>query len=239
MKFTRETPFSGWRADLEDRDWLRHNYPVLVNLRNRYHGDIDGYGELYTVEDPTVFDNPEHLAITENQANMGSCVGHGGTTAMEICWELAGLPRIALSRMYAYRASQLIAGINGDNGSTISAMTKLALRGVCLESTYTYPSRYSSSIPANAKAEAETGKYKCRKSLPIKSIADDQMFLGKRMGALIVGWAWKSSFDDQEIIEDVGGSLVGGHCVCIAALSPRRDRNGDYYSWVNNSWGKR
>jgi len=225
----------GWRPDRENFSELNAIRADPIMLRTY------GMDDLYTVADPEQFivTNPEGLLQTEDQQRTNSCVGHGGSSAVERCLFLASGRNDQLSRWYAYIQSQRFAGIRGDNGSTITAMVRVARElGVCREDLLPFPGSYVTSIPDGCNEDA--ARFKIQTAMKLESITDDQLFLGKNIGAMIIGVNWTASFDEHPtLIERFVSGRGGGHCVCIPFLSPRVDQNGDHYAWLLNSWGLR
>lgn len=225
----------GWRPDREAFDQLNSIRFSMSELMSY------GIDDLHTVADPTAFvvENPEGTLQIEDQQRTNSCVGHGGSTIMERCYQLQTGNQIQLSRWYAYIMSQRIAGIRGDNGSTITAMVRVAKdHGVCREELWKFPGQYVTDVPAGCDEDAK--RFRIAATAKMSSIVDDQLFLGKNIGGLIIGVPWTRSFDEHpELIERFDGGQGGGHCVGIPFLSPRKDRNGDHYAWLINSWGLR
>lgn len=224
----------GYRWDREDKWELRHASLSGRALLQRSNLS----GPLFTVDDPTkYYDDPGQHVTVEDQQQLGSCVGHGGTTTMEWCYFLATGSRIELNRMYAYVASQRIAGIRGDNGSTVAAMATLAKRGVPLEEAWPYTGRYTTQIPASATQSATN---KIASTTDMESYDVLQQFLGRLMGGVCIGVKWGASFDRGETVEQFNsGERGGGHCVSLPFLSPRKDSRGRHYVWLANSWSER
>lgn len=196
------------------------------------HCELSTYGvdELQPVSDPT------SIVQTEDQGQMNSCGGHGGSTAIERVEFLETGRQVQLSRMWVYIRGQQIDGIRGDRGMTISAGVRLLQgQGVCTESTYPYPRSYTTNIPSGASEEAE--KRKIGSSVRIRTYDQMQTFLGGNMGAVYGGCQWTSAMANPQngVVERFRPGRGLGHAWAIVALSPRTDSQGRHYVWLANS----
>lgn len=152
----------------------------------------------------------------ENQGRMGSCGGHAGSSVLECLNWLDTKEWIQLSRMWCYIAAQRESGHNGrDVGCTISGLAKaMQTRGVCLESTFPYPDRYSDVLPRSAAEEAAQHKIKAWSRL--RSVDAMCQFLGTGQGAIAIGIPWVSGFangDGELSSRTMRGQYLGGHAM--------------------------
>lgn len=213
----------GWRVDLE-------NIPRLVVTSKRF---------LLTraFAAPREVDHRGWLTV-ENQRNMGSCAGHARSTCGEICnWLDSGGQVIQLSRMFSYLTAQRVSGITGDSGATIEGAIEAAKKyGECLESTFPYPSQYTSQIPQSAFTEAAAHKLLNHSSLSTY----DEVFawLASGVGPVFLGILWTSSFSDAgATVEQFSGQELGGHAIAFTGYTQRKQGSRNYII-LSNSHGK-
>lgn len=181
--------------------------------------------------------DPRKLIRVENQRQMGSCAGHSLSSNLEWLYCIAtGGSVVQLSRMAGYILAQDIDGIRSDAGSMVGSGVKVAMStGLPEESLWPYPNSYNRSKPNNDwKQNAE--KYKIARAVNITTWEQWKTWLGSGQGGIHTGISWGNSMN-RSIIETFspGG---GGHSVAALCLSERKDRNGDSYSWIANSWSE-
>ncbi len=190
--------------------------------------------------------NFRKILKVENQGNMGSCVGHGTTSAMEAVGWLQNQQLRRLSRMHGYLGAQKYSGDNGllgrDEGATISGSLKNILRnGVADEKYFEYPNpvKYSTDIPEEARQHAIENVI--RNHVPIRSYDDVMDFLGAGQGSIFLGMSWpKHMGSTGEYLRDFNPTRNdGGHCVCWPGYSKETDSNGNNLIEKFNSHGKR
>ncbi len=181
--------------------------------------------------------DPRKLIRVENQKNMGSCAGHSLSSNLEWLYCIAtGGQVIQLSRMAGYILAQDESGIRTDAGSTITAGIKVALtKGLPQESLWPYPSSYNRTKPNNNWQE-DAANHKIAKAVNITTWEQWKTWLGSGQGGIHTGISWGSSMN-RSIVETFGAG-GGGHSVAALCLSERKDRNGDSYSWIANSWSE-
>lgn len=235
---------NGFRTDLVESLGMRraalHDHLAYGAVMDHAAGDLC----VYTIDDLRTIEEAEQLAKNEDQAQMNSCGGHGGTTAFERCYELDQGVRVQFSRLFLYLRGKAQDGIAGDNGMTISGGVKqLATGGCCLEATFPYTGRYSEHVPTGADAEA--ANYRLGASVDVTAGGDPndvaQRFLGLNMGALYCGCSWTNTWSNPVagVIErwTQPSNRDGGHAWALVGLSPRKDSRGRFYYWLANSWG--
>ena len=185
-------------------------------------------------------DIPDEVDFTwhsqESQMRQGSCQGHSLTSCLEGCYwiDTAGKKPPALSRNFAYRASQMEDGITGDNGSTLSAGVKTAYKGICEEHWFPYTETYSRHIPKKAFGHRE--EFRLRLAVPVDKEAPSTQvvnWIGEGKGFCAIGMKWTSEMDSQQTIEKYRGTgKAGGHAVCFLGYSlPKKTIT------LQNSWG--
>ena len=217
----------GYDIQKEDRQWLASlpNWSSLMLSSSDY------------VEQRL---DPRELIKVENQGQQGSCQGHALSSCVEWCYTLATNGQVQqLSRAMGYYESQRIDGIRGDSGSTISGGAKLATTvGICEESLWPYPSRYSNNRPSNwDEVTSNAGKYKIARAVRIKTYDEYRNFLGSLQGGINNGISWGGGMNTA-IVENFSGSGGGGHAIAGLCLSERVDSQGRPYVWIANSWGE-
>ena len=184
--------------------------------------------------------DPRKILPVVNQGQMGSCVGNSGCTVLEWCNWLDGGQFNQFSRMFAYLEAQKYSGFFGkDQGAAIIGMAKAGEGvGICLETTFPYPSRYSKNIPDGALPEA--AQHKLMKHTVLRSYDDARTFLLGFQGAIQIGVSLVQSIDNcrSDSIETLSGSSRGGHAMCWIELADKKDSQGRNYFWGPNSWGK-
>jgi len=194
----------GWLPEEEDNSWM-DSLPRLPPM-----GDYKPVTSFPNYRKPSEWLNIEH------QGSMGSCQGHALSSCVEVSYYFETGEEIQLSRMYGYIKSQLIDGIRGDRGSTISAGGKVATKhGLPPESAWPYTGRYTQRIPSEAESAAE--QHKVVQAVRLESYEEVMEFIRAGLGAINIGVRWGP----------------GGHAVCIA------EEHGNGGVNVANSWGER
>lgn len=219
-------PIGGWRIDLEDFDRLNalpDEAPVLA-MRGSY-------------EEVTL--DPRKVLRVENQGSVGACQGHSLSSICEWCYIIeSGDTSLQLSRAYGYYQTQVIDGIKGDRGSTISGGVKLATQfGICREELWQYTGKYDPTPPRPlAELRADAAKYKIGSERRMTSYDGVRTFLGSGQGGVHLGITWNSSVD-RALVNNFSGAQGGGHSIGLYCLSDRKDSSGRPYAWMMNSWG--
>lgn len=239
---------NGYRIDLVEALAERR---ALLHDRQAYGAVMDHGGfdlSVYTLDELVRTTDAAELAKPEDQRQVNSCGGHGGTTAFERCYELSTGVRVQFSRMYLYLRGKAQDQIRGDNGMTISGGIKqMREGGICTEALFPYPGRYLENIPAGADAEAK--QYLLGSAIDATADGDPnelaQRYLGHNMGAFYNGCAWTRAMANpvHGVIEEwtTPSRADGGHAWAFVGLSPRQDARGRFYYWLANShsiqWG--
>lgn len=211
-------------------DALSLSPSVITQWAGRFDLCCYAADELQPISDPTA------IVQTEDQGQMNSCGGHGGSTALERVEFLETGQQVQLSRMWVYVRGQQIDGIRGDRGMTISAGVRVMMsQGVCTEATHPYPRSYTTSIPSGAAEEAKTRTIGA--SVRIRTYDQMQTFLGGNMGAVYGGCQWTSAMANPRngVVERFQAGRGGGHAWAMVALSPRVDSQFRHYIWLANS----
>lgn len=217
----------GWRRDAENGQHIAHMLKPFT-----FMAPSDVPEEI----DHRAWDR------TENQGQMGSCAGHAASDCAETCNFIGTGNVIQVSRMFCYLMGQKESGFFGrDQGAAISGCVgSLNRNGAPLEDQFPYPSRYTTSIPEEAIAQA--------KQHLIKSVSNlhnyDQIFafLAMGVGAVEIGIDWTAGLASNRsgVIElsNCGGGSYGGHALCLNGYSRRVDAKGRKYLWMHNSHGE-
>lgn len=79
------------------------------------------------------------LPTPREQGNLGSCTSHAGTYIFEVHQRVANLGDEPMSRLFLYKTTRNLMGIDGDSGSFLrSTMRAIAVFGVPPENYYPY-----------------------------------------------------------------------------------------------------
>lgn len=222
-------PVTGWLRDEEDYDYL-HNQGVVFSVQPLLYGAPDEF-------------DADPIITTENQSAMSSCTGHGESSGIEGCfWIAAGGDKSnrpkQFSRMFAYIEGQRESGFIGrDQGASIAGVVQASAKvGCCLESTYPYPSRYTTSIPQGAYAEA--AKYKIRSHSNLRSYEEIMAYQQSGLGPIVIGITWTSALANSTGVISVRDTKGrgGGHCVLLWGW----DKNGRIrlHNSHGTAWGQ-
>ena len=219
-------PIGGWLWDQEDPVFLASvaDESAVLAMRGSYN--------------EALFD-PRKVIRVEQQAQQGACQGHAISTCCEWTYIVqTGDTDLQLSRAMGYYETQRIDGIRGDSGSTISGGVKLAsTTGICEESLWPYPSRYSNSRPRDWDAvKANAAKYRIGNSLRLTTYDGIRTFLGSGQGGITIGISWGNEMS-RAVVESFSGAGGGGHAISLLSLSDRKSNDGRPYVWMCNSWG--
>jgi C1A family cysteine protease len=178
--------------------------------------------------------------VTEDQLQIGSCQGVMLSSVAEMAIKAATGQIIQLSRMWAYLQSQKVDGIRGDNGSTLSGGSEAGQTvGLCLESLFPYPGRYSTAIPAECAADAATRKLRMSQNLPDYEAV--MKWLRHGVGGVGIGIGWNRYCEP-----DVNGCVLkyvsggGGHAIALADWNGKfKDEYKRPFIELKNSWSRR
>jgi len=178
---------------------------------------------------------------TEDQSQIGSCQGQMLATVAEMSIQAATRVALQLSAMWAYLQSQKIDGIRGDNGSTLSGGSEAGQTvGLCLESLFPYPGRYSTAIPAGCVADAATRKLRMSQNLPDYEAV--MKWLRHGVGGVGIGIDWNSYCepDNQGCITTYRSGGGGGHAIALVDWNKQfLDQYKRPFIELKNSWSRR
>lgn len=216
----------GYRRDMEDVEALEASAYELPEF------------ETYLVAPPV--DAPWDLINQEHQMSQGACQGHAVSTIAEHCIRCAGGEYEQLSRQYAYIETQRIDGLIGaDRGSTIWGGVRLAKeRGICLEKMWEYTGKYHTKPPKYSLDECykDAASRKIENHVKITGYDSVIEFIDQGLGGISIGIMW-NSYCEAKVCERWSARSGGGHAISLLYKSPRLDRAGRNYIWMNNSWG--
>ena len=178
----------------------------------------------------------------EYQGAMGSCQGNDLASCLECCYYQKTGDKIQFSRIFAYRETQKIDGIRGDQGSTISGGVKLAREtGLPLETTVPYPNRYPSRFQPSQAAYDEAAKHKIRSHVRIDSPQQARDWILTNMGAVTLGISWPVRLSSGAVVKSFRGGGGGGHAIAILDYYQAKEKInpfGEDVFVVANSHGK-
>lgn len=165
-----------------------------------------------------------------DQGNLGSCVGHGATTALMLARDIQGLAFKLLSPCFVY------ANIDGgvDNGAIPGDAAKFLLSsGTCLMTTVPEGIWKPSQLPAGAAQEAVRFKaseiYSCANFDEVVSA----FLLGFSVFDTIMCGSNFSNLDSEGVPPVAFGP--GNHCVAIGDSLKQRS-SGEWLLEHRNSW---
>lgn len=214
--------FTGLIRSEESRLWMIGNAVKL-------------YASPRELEFPKEFD-PRQIIRTELQGSFSSCIGHGLSSSGEVCaWiDSGGKWSPQFSRWGAYIWAQKESGLLGkDQGAMISGAVKAATKyGFCPETLWPYPSRYTTSIPAEAPNAA--APYQLMSHVVIKGYEDGFNWINQGKGPLLIGVNWTPGLANNTgdvTLADAKGRTLGGHCMFIWGWK------SDGCLWLGNSHG--
>lgn len=183
------------------------------------------------------------LPRCEDQRTLGSCVGHGTTSAMELLYNKAQRPVRELSRLFTYYIARRAEGsVDSDEGCCIrDAVACLNQIGCAREETWPYDiARFAVEPPPEAFAEAAQHKLtsyrRCYTLHDIKSaIAEGfPVVFGFSVPETSM-WTHEAMTTGDIPMPAPGEGFSGGHCVMAFGYTP--DRIAFFNSW-GVSWGR-
>lgn len=218
---------TGWAEHAEDWDYL-------------------GHATARSFSAPADFVPPASMSFrdvmhVEDQGNVSSCVGHGGSSGLECLEYLTNRGQVQFSRMGMYLEAQSQSGIHGDNGATISGCVQAMIKTGCpRESTFPYPGRYVTQVPAAATADAPHFKILGHQECNSAQEVFDWISQGK--GPVVFGCDWYKTLMNPTgpiTAAMLRGPSVGGHCNLFCGYSGDNGPDGKPMIDDLNSWGTR
>lgn len=234
MVALKDGTFTGYAIELEDRENL---------AATQVDADVLMMGDLPPRMDPRYSPlGTQGFIRVENQASVGACQGFSLACCGEFAYAFATGAVIQLDNMYAYIASQVESGINGDRGSTLDGGTRAFLKGFPRE-TEPYRPVYPGRDYLTDERRA-TAVYKLKSHTKMESADQIKQFIGSGVGIVQIGIAWGNAMnpDGQGCIRSFspGG---GGHAVVFCGYVPDSDigqqSGSGYWLLLKNSWSER
>lgn len=226
---------TGYLIEQEDKDFLRATTAPQFSA-------------------PAEFVPPPQMSFrgvmhVENQGNMSSCVGHGGSSGLEALEYIANGGQVQMSRMAMYLLAQRASGIRGDNGATISGCVKAQAEvGCCEETEFPYPGRYVNAIAPAALQAA--GRHKILGHQKLNTYREVFNWISQGKGPVVFGMTWYTRVANTRGLvtqDDLRGPSTGGHCKLFCGYSGERDNDGELLiddlnshgtAWGEGGWAK-
>lgn len=220
----------GWLHEREDREYNeRVSVPLSQELKFTAPEEID----------------PRPLLSIEQQGAMGSCTGNSMSTILEYLQVIqsgGGVETIQFSRAFCYRVGQIVAGIIGDQGCSISACCQGAKQyGVCTEAAFPYPNpvdyRSIRDVPQSAFDEAKP--HPVKNTSRMKTYDDIFRWIASGVGAVQIGIPWTQELAQNRngIINASRGQVLGGHALAFVGFIKDVDSKGRHPIIMINSHG--
>ncbi|MEM4233017.1 MAG: cysteine protease, partial [Thermoplasmata archaeon] len=130
----------GWLPDYPDiRDYTFESKDLMTKRDFKSLVSPTGLGDRREVALPTSVDLRRWCSPVEHQGMLGSCTAHAGVGMVEYCERRAFGKHLDASRLFLYKTTRKLAGLEGDSGAFIrSTMGALVLFGVPPEKYWPY-----------------------------------------------------------------------------------------------------
>ncbi len=209
IPFVRPEGFTGYRMDLEDREFITANSAPYAELMR---GPED-------YQESNVFE----WWHVRNQSMQGSCRGHSLAAngrfsyvlqAGDIDLDGDGVPNEAnlqddFSPDYCYYECQREDGIRGDNGATIKGGIAVGLRGLAREIDCPYTVAYDPGrITAEMREKAKQFKFGRYSEITSPTMGLD--WIGSGQGGLDWGTVWPLPFVKGCLVKGMSRAETGG-----------------------------
>lgn len=226
----QQTKWYGWKPDLPDPRDYKYQVRKRVKLKS-----TNNWAKIVR---PPILD----------QGNLGSCTGHGTTSAMNILYlnghvqDNHAKSPVPFSRLQAYYNGRLMEGtVNEDSGCQIRDVIKqIAKLGVCSDATWPYNITQFAKKPSKKSYKEALHfpalVYKRLDNSNLNALVDvlSQGF------PFIFGFTVFDSFESDKVAKTGivsmpnlnKESMLGGHCVY--AIDYDAKKKG---FWCVNSWG--
>lgn len=217
----------GWRPDLPD-----HRDRILATSPRAIRG-LPPSADLREYDTPIL-----------DQGATSSCTAHAGVAIFEWLQKFRTGSYTPMSRLFLYWYSRKLAGVVGDEGSTLRATAKaMGKYGICHEDVEPFESKFINTAPPivaidNAEKHQATNYYKIptstRPQETLMNIKNALQTLPVMFGFTCYG----SIFDVKE-----GGAIpmptadeapVGGHAIAAVGYDDNKQA-----LLIKNSWGER
>lgn len=130
----------GWLPDYPDiRDYTFESKDLMSKRDLKSLLSPTGLGDRREVSLPASVDLRRWCSPVEHQGMLGSCTAHAGVGMVEYCERKAFGKHLDASRLFLYKTTRRLAGLEGDSGAFIrSTMGALVLFGVPPERYWPY-----------------------------------------------------------------------------------------------------
>ena len=193
---------TGWLPPMPDLRDYSAQHPKLTGISNKLGIDT-------TVALPALMDLRQWCSPVENQGVLGSCSAHAGMGIVEYFERRAWGNPIYGSRLFLYKTTRELMGINGDSGAFLrNVIGALAMCGVPAEKYWPYtdqspdfdrqPSAFVYAVADNFEAV----KYFChdpgQKVPPVEVIASVKTYLAAGIPSMFGFWGF-ASFESVDV----------------------------------------
>ena len=165
----------------------------------------------FTAKFPKFNTSADPLGVVNilDQGQIGSCQGQSLAKMFQICYFLETGRVENFSAMAGYIVAQRFDGLRGDVGSTLSGGQLVATKhGICLESDWPYPSRYSAEIVA------KKFEFKLASAQPTND--PDLILEALALGLPVqTGMAWNNQLEQEHVTSYNGRGAQGGHATTL------------------------
>jgi len=221
-------PIGGYRIDLEEkRELVASSTDVGHILQSK-------------IKSPRVFDprslfklDPTKDMRVEDQGQVGSCAGWGGSSAVELSNWIQTKRMTQFSANFLYISAQKEDGLSGDVGATINGCARVLEKyGIPDENVWPYPGRYDPRPPGSwDDVHRAAAKNKVGSHTVLNSAEDVVQYLRAGLGGVQIGISWGGDVDRNGQFQWKPGG--GGHSVCFLGWN----NEGEMLLWMLNSWG--
>lgn len=230
---------SGYDIDKEDREQILSTGVSIDEWFRNFRTPSETFAYPESV-------NALDWIETENQGQIGTCAGHGGTTVGEGVFALAAGGKAPTFSPWAhFWLAQKRDGIRGDNGATIAGCIWVGENIGYVPKSHCppYPKSYRHGWVVTDEMREAAAPWKLKKHIDVRGYEASLRFLKNGQGFIHHGSRWTRAMDGPgDKIHDFHGPQRndqhgGGHSVCIvgwsALLCPCCQKN---YLIVHNSW---
>jgi C1A family cysteine protease len=236
----------GWRPDIPDfRDYTSETDSVKTVLN-----ESEGYRAASSMTLPQAVDLSEHCSPVEDQGTLGSCTANAGVGLFEYYQRRAYGRHIDGSRLFLYKATRNLMGLQGDTGAHLrSTMGAMALFGIPPTEYWKYdissfdeePPAFCYSFASNYQA-LKYYRLDPRNAEPEGVLDSVKQFLASGLPSMF-GFTVYSSINEADQTGEIpfpsyGDRVAGGHAVVAIGYDDNK-KIGDCKGAlkIRNSWG--
>ena len=237
----------GWNKDYPDvRDYNLDNQQVSQFIVKNAKSNLAPSGQIDI-----------DLPPMREQLNLGSCTAHAGTYLFEIHQRAANLGDEPMSRLFLYKTTRQLSGMEGDCGSFLrTTMQAIAMFGIVPESYYPYyVEKYDDNPLAFHYAIAQNYQALTYYRLDPYGTTPEQI-ISRVKGNININRACMFGFvvyatDDKNghvLLPNDSQQLTGGHAVTAVAYDDNYEivhPNGSktigafkFANWWGKEWGQ-